>query len=61
MSIKINKDKCCGCGDCISSCPTEALKLNKKDNKVEIDNELCIECGICVDECPVDAIEILEE
>ena len=52
--MKVNKDKCLGCGACITMCPTKAIKF--KDGKAEIDTDKCIKCGTCKDICPVNAI-----
>lgn len=44
-----------GCTQCLSSCPTSALKLEGK--RVVIDSEKCTSCGLCSASCPVGAIE----
>lgn len=56
--LKINNEKCVGCGLCIKSCTSDALVMT--DKKVAA-NYKCILCGICVDSCPVDAISIDKE
>ncbi len=52
MSYKITNE-CTGCGSCMDSCPSEAIK---EGEKYCIDPDLCIDCGSCVDACPVSAI-----
>ncbi len=54
MAVKIDKEKCTGCGDCIEVCPVEALKL--EDEKSVCDEDECTDCLACVDECPEEAI-----
>ena len=54
MPIKIDKEKCTGCGTCVETCPNEAIEL--KDNIADVDPEKCVECGVCVDNCPAGAI-----
>ncbi len=56
MSIKVIKEKCDGCGICISICPYDAIQL--KDNLAEIDLDACTLCGACVPDCPTSAILI---
>lgn len=53
MSIKILKDKCTGCGACISACPFGAIELK---DKLAVINDNCTLCGACVDACPFEAI-----
>lgn len=56
MAVKVDKEKCTGCGDCVECCPSEALKVESE--KVEVDADACIDCGVCVDECPSEALEM---
>lgn len=51
---KVNEEKCTGCGDCVDSCPTEAISLNNE--KAKIDPDVCAECGDCINTCPSEAI-----
>jgi ferredoxin len=53
MSVKIDNEKCTGCGVCIDSCPVSALEL--KDGIAVVSDD-CTECGICISECPTEAI-----
>lgn len=55
MAVKVDKQKCTGCGTCSDSCPVEAIKVN---DKAEIDENECIDCGTCVDECPEEALSL---
>jgi pyruvate formate lyase activating enzyme len=50
-----SRERCDGCGKCISVCPSEALSYDK-DNKIEIDREKCTACFKCVDICPTNAL-----
>ena len=55
--IKINKEKCTGCGDCIPGCPEGALQVI--DGKARLVSDLfCDGLGACIGTCPQDAIEI---
>lgn len=48
------KSKCQGCVNCISSCPTKAIKIINK--KVKINYKDCIRCYCCIESCPEAAI-----
>jgi len=56
MAVKVDAEKCTGCGTCVDACPAEALAL--EGDVVAVDADNCIDCGACVDECPVQALEI---
>jgi electron transfer flavoprotein alpha subunit/NAD-dependent dihydropyrimidine dehydrogenase PreA subunit len=55
--LKIDKDKCVGCGGCIDVCPFGALSL--VDNMVVV-NDKCTGCGACLLACPVHALNLPE-
>jgi len=55
--IKLDIEKCTGCGNCIEVCPHGVLAVTNQ--KVEFSNkDKCIECGGCMKNCPFDAIEV---
>jgi len=57
--IKIDEEKCNGCGLCIPNCPEGALQII--DGKVRLVSDLyCDGLGACIGHCPVDAISIEE-
>jgi len=57
--IKIDEDKCNGCGECIPNCPEGALQII--DNKARLVSDLmCDGLGACIGHCPQGAIEIEE-
>jgi electron transfer flavoprotein alpha subunit len=55
MSIKIDLDKCTGCGACVGVCPFGLLEV--VDDEVRLADG-CTLCGACRDACPVEAITI---
>jgi len=57
--IRIDEDKCNGCGQCIPNCPEGALKII--DNKVRLISDLfCDGLGACIGHCPQGAITVQE-
>ncbi len=49
----VDRDKCIGCGTCISlGCPA----LTMQDGKSNIQETVCVGCGMCADVCPKEAI-----
>lgn len=55
--IKIDRDKCNGCGLCVTGCHEGALQV--VDGKAVMISELmCDGLGACIGECPEGAIEI---
>ena len=49
-SVRIDRRKCVGCINCIKTCPTEAIRVQK--GKATILDDRCIDCGICLTSCP---------
>ncbi len=58
-SVKLDKEECKGCTNCIKRCPTEAIRV--RDGKARIIEELCIDCGECIRTCPNHAKIALED
>ncbi len=57
--IKINKEKCNGCGLCVKACHEGAIGLI--DNKAELlRDDYCDGLGACLPVCPTNAIEFEE-
>jgi MinD superfamily P-loop ATPase containing an inserted ferredoxin domain len=57
--IKIDEDKCNGCGLCIPNCPEGALQII--DGKARLVSDLfCDGLGACIGHCPQGAINIEE-
>lgn len=57
--VKINEDKCNGCGLCIQGCHEGALQLIDGKARLVTDS-YCDGLGACLPACPVDAITIEE-
>ena len=54
--IKIDREKCVGCGECVEVCPFKFRKV--VDGKVAVDPDQCVGCGRCINVCPNEAISI---
>lgn len=54
--IKItNKSQCCGCGACVTVCPTRCVSLVSDDEGFGypvVDSSRCADCGLCGSVCP---------
>ncbi len=57
--IRIDEEKCDGCGLCVPACPEGAIRII--DGKARLVSEIyCDGLGACLGECPQDAITIEE-
>jgi len=59
VEIKIDLEKCTGCGTCVDICPVDVFEI--KDEKcVVINLDECLVCQACEVQCPNNSIEIIE-
>jgi NAD-dependent dihydropyrimidine dehydrogenase PreA subunit len=59
VEVKVDKDKCTGCGTCVETCPMEVFEI-KDEKSVPVKPEECIVCRACEVQCPEEAIQIIE-
>jgi len=59
VEIKIDHEKCDGCGTCVDICPVEVLEV-KNEKSVVVNLNECLVCRACEVQCPNSAIEIIE-
>ena len=56
MAVKVDLEKCTGCGSCAEVCPVEAIKI--ENDKAKVDETECVDCGTCLDECQSEALSM---
>ncbi len=59
--VKWREERCIHCTACLTSCPTQALHVDRATMKVGFDEERCIACELCLSVCPYRAVEIAAE
>lgn len=52
--MKVNAEKCIGCGECVSDCFANDIEL--EDGSAKINNVNCFKCGHCIAICPKNAV-----
>jgi NAD-dependent dihydropyrimidine dehydrogenase PreA subunit len=57
VSLKLDVDKCIGCGMCSNVCPHGVLEIEGRKARIT-DRDACIECGACAGNCPVEALTV---
>lgn len=57
MFVRINQDRCAGCGICVDECPTGAIHL--ENGWAVIDQARCTNCQTCAEVCPNEAVEVV--
>jgi 2-oxoglutarate ferredoxin oxidoreductase subunit delta len=65
--IKIDAERCKGCGLCVEACPKNVIAISKHSNKngyfpAEVVNIIdCFGCAFCATICPDVAIEVYRD
>ena len=54
--LKIDNDKCIGCGKCEKICPMKNISINEGK---AVANNRCTMCYRCINNCPKQAITLL--
>jgi len=56
----IIRNRCTGCGVCISKCPKNAIEFVTKDyiKRARVIEEICDGCRICIPFCQFNAIDV---
>jgi 2-oxoglutarate ferredoxin oxidoreductase subunit delta len=62
--VTVDRERCKGCGLCVSNCPQRVLELSKEINlkgyffSSAVNQPRCIGCRVCGIVCPDVAIEV---
>jgi len=56
VEVRIDQDKCAGCGKCFKVCIYDGLKM--KNDKTSIIQDNCMGCGRCEMTCPNKAVSV---
>lgn len=54
--IKIDRERCIGCGMCKKDCPAHNIEM--KEGMASVLTDDCVQCGHCVAVCPKEAVTI---
>ncbi|GAI64529.1 unnamed protein product [marine sediment metagenome] len=56
-TLKLEENRCNGCGMCAVVCPHNVFAIEDKKAVIK-DIDLCMECGACELNCPTEAIAV---
>ncbi len=64
--IVMDKERCKGCGYCVTACPNKLIKINNTYNRKGYpvasykpkEDEICRACKLCAEVCPDVVIEV---
>ena len=57
VTLKMNADKCNGCGMCTDVCPHAVFAIENRKSGIA-DRDACMECGACARNCAAGAISV---
>jgi NAD-dependent dihydropyrimidine dehydrogenase PreA subunit len=55
VTLKLESEKCIGCGMCVEVCPHAVFKMEQKKALIA-DRDACMECGACARNCIANAL-----
>ncbi|MCS7144588.1 MAG: 4Fe-4S binding protein [Archaeoglobaceae archaeon] len=60
ISACVDPESCLGCRICVEICPSDAIVVDRKANKLKIESAKCTGCGLCVRNCPMQILALKE-
>ncbi len=63
VEVKVDLEKCNGCGTCVEVCPVSVFELQEKEGgkkSVPVNQDACIVCRACEVQCQTQAITVVE-
>lgn len=57
VTLKLDEEKCTGCGMCLDVCPHKVFKMNSSHVVIQ-NRDACMECGACSRNCPFGAVSV---
>lgn len=57
VTLRLDDNKCAGCGMCLEVCPHTVLEINQRHAVIR-NRDACMECGACSRNCPAGAITV---
>ena len=57
VTLKLDPEKCNGCGMCVKVCPHAVFEMADKKAKI-VDRDFCMECGACAMNCSEEAVSV---
>jgi NAD-dependent dihydropyrimidine dehydrogenase PreA subunit len=57
VTLRLDENKCTGCGMCLDVCPHQVFKMNGRKASIQ-NRDACMECGACSRNCSWEAIYV---
>ncbi len=57
VTLKLDENKCVGCGMCLVVCPRAVFSLNNGTAEM-VNRDACMECGACSRNCSAEALSV---